>query len=66
MPTEGWRKLVEIEWAGCVILHNLPFSYCDIKIKKLNKPMVHSVIEIHGSASEWNYYDFIEQACQNR
>ena len=66
MPSEGWRKLVEIEWAGCVILHNLPFSHGDIQIKNSNKPMVRSVIEIHGSAADWNYYDFMAQANRNQ
>ena len=58
MPSESWRKLVEIEWAGCVILHNLPFSHPDTDVKAIiqkNKPMIRSVIEIHGSAEEWNY-----------
>jgi hypothetical protein len=63
MISEGWRSIVGKEWAGCV-LHNLPFLCHDFQEKIHPLKSVRSVISIHGSAADWNYYDFMEQADQ--
>jgi hypothetical protein len=55
MTSDGWRSLMNEEWAGCV-LHNLPFLFHKQE-KKLN-------ISLSGksdSASNWNYFDFQEK-----
>jgi hypothetical protein len=67
MASEGWRTLVENDWAGCVILHNLPFSHNAVLIQPdVLKKTVRSVLSIQGTASDWNYFDFKEQASQRR
>ena len=67
MPNEGWRSLLETNWAGCVILHNLPFGFTDIH-KAIGLPAtllseaptstLNSIYELQKSAAKWCWYDF--------
>ena len=53
MTSNGWRSLMEKDWASCV-LHNLPYFRPIITKKK-------ETISISGyqeSAATWNYFDF--------
>lgn len=67
MPIEGWRSLLETKWAGCVILHNLPFGFTEIHEAKappapsLPEPIpvsFTSIYEMQKSAAKWDYHDF--------
>lgn len=58
---------MEKDWAGCVILHNLPFSHNTVTIQPSSlKTSTRSVLSIKGTAADWNYFDFKEQAGQRR
>jgi hypothetical protein len=61
MTSNGWRSLMEKDWASCV-LHNLPFFSPTITKKK-------ETISISGykeSAANWNFYDFKEKLYQKK
>jgi hypothetical protein len=61
MTSNGWRSLMEKDWASCV-LHNLPFFSPTITKKK-------ETISISGyqeSAADWNFYDFKEKLYQKK
>jgi hypothetical protein len=61
MTSNGWRSLMEKDWASCV-LHNLPFFRPTITKKK-------ETISISGykeSAADWNFYDFKEKLYQKK
>lgn len=51
MPSyEAWKKLLPNDWASCVRIHNLPFSF-----KRVDVVLVY---DLWQSAETWNYYDF--------
>lgn len=51
MPSyEAWKKLIPNDWASCVKIHNLPFSF--------KSTVVVSVYDMGLSAETWNYFDF--------
>jgi hypothetical protein len=71
MPIEGWRSLLETNWAGCVILHNLPFGFIEIHEAVIPSPLPlllpkpipvkvsrSSIYEMQKSAAKWHYHDF--------
>jgi len=62
MPIEGWRSLLETKWAGCVILHNLPFGFIEIHevAVPITEPIIlrSSIYELQKSAANWSWYDF--------
>lgn len=69
MPIEGWRSLLETKWAGCVILHNLPFGFTEIhETQASSSPLLPepdpvqvsytSIYELQKSAAKWCWHDF--------
>lgn len=73
MPIEGWRSLLETKWAGCVILHNLPFGFIETHEVRTSLPVVlpiapieptpitasrSSLYEMQKSAANWCWHDF--------
>jgi hypothetical protein len=62
MPSyEAWEKLIPNDWASCVKIHNLPFSF-----KSLVKTKTIIVFNLGQSAETWNYFDFMDSLNRNR
>lgn len=60
MTSNGWRSLMNDEWADCV-LHNLPFL-----VNKSEKVSAISIAGVYESAEKWNYYDFQEKMSRSK
>ena len=59
MTSNGWRSLMDKDWASC-ILHNLPFFR---PVITKNKETI-SISGFQESATKWNYFDFKEKIKQ--
>jgi hypothetical protein len=59
MTSNGWRSLMDKDWASCV-LHNLPFFSLAVVVNKKN------IIFYQESAADWNFYDFKEKLYQKK
>lgn len=63
MSSNGWKTLVNDEWAGCV-LHNLPILLEKrITIQKVKDISISGYQE---SAATWNYFDFKENLSRSK
>jgi len=59
MPSyEAWKTLLPNEWASCVRIHNLPFSFTVLK----TAAQTAFVPELRRSADTWNYADFMDSS----
>jgi len=57
MPSyEAWKKLLSNDWASCVKIHNLPFSF--------KSTIVVPVYDMGLSAETWSYFDFKQAKAQ--
>lgn len=57
MTSNGWRSLLNDDWADCV-LHNLPNF---VKEEIIKKPETISISGYQESAATWNWFDFQEK-----